>query len=188
MLIGNKKNFSPILVLLVLTGFLSGCISAKAPKTEPAAPAVVAGPVDSDNDGVYDDQDACPNTRPGAIVDEKGCEIILRLPSANFDFDKSELKAEAIPALTQAAQHIATRGINRIEIAGHTDSQGSDSYNMKLGQERADSVLQFFIEQGLNPTIFSAISYGESSPIANNETEQGRASNRRVEIIDLTAQ
>lgn len=70
----------------------------------------------------------------------------------------------------------------KIEIGGHTDSRGSDDYNLRLSQERASSVMSYLVNKGIDPSQLAAVGYGESVPIADNETEEGLAKNRRIEF------
>jgi hypothetical protein len=99
-----------------------------------------------------------------------------------FDFDKAELKNESKPDLNRAIEFLkANPGIN-VEIAGHTDSVGVESYNKKLSQDRAEAVRQYVISGGIEPGRVVPKGYGEEQPAADNATEEGRARNRRVEM------
>jgi len=98
-----------------------------------------------------------------------------------FDFDRSNIKPEFEGVLTEIAGMI-TGAQEQVTIEGHTDSIGSAEYNMGLGQRRADSVADFLSGQGVPPTDMTTVSYGETRPIAPNDTPEGRALNRRVEI------
>lgn len=164
---------------------LTACTSAK-PKEERAEAAMPA-PVqmDSDGDGVPDDKDRCPDTRPGVEVDDTGCEIILRLRGPLFDFDKYNLRPDAVQALQAALPQLTKNKTKRIEIAGHTDSVGTEEYNMGLGTRRANSVYDYLVQQGIDASRLRVKSYGESKPVADNKTKAGRAQNRRVELVDL---
>ncbi len=99
-----------------------------------------------------------------------------------FDFDKSELKGESKPDLNRAIEFLRQNPSITVEIAGHTDSVGNDSYNKKLSQSRADAVRQYLIQGGVETRRMAAIGYGEEQPIASNSTDEGRARNRRVEM------
>jgi len=99
-----------------------------------------------------------------------------------FDFDKAELKNESKPDLERATEFLKDNPSIRVEIAGHTDSVGVDAYNLKLSQQRADAVRQYFIGRGIAKERLEAKGYGETQPIADNTTEEGRARNRRVEM------
>lgn len=98
-----------------------------------------------------------------------------------FDFDQSDIKAEFTGVLNEIASMIAAAG-EQVTIEGHTDSVGSEAYNMALGQRRADSVADYLASQGVSAMDMTTVSYGETRPIAPNDTPEGRALNRRVEI------
>lgn len=144
-------------------------------------------PLDSDGDGVTDDMDKCPNTRAGAKVNEVGCEIIanvvLDVIGGEFDFDSADLKPGAKAALDDiAAKLAASPGEEQVEVIGFTDSSGAEAYNLILSERRAQAAADYLISKGIDPTTITVIGMGESSPIADNSTREGRAKNRRVEI------
>ncbi len=144
--------------------------------------AVVDG--DDDNDGVPNSRDKCPNTRPGATVDADGCEIIdsltIDLVEDEFDFDSAVLKLGMEVALTDLANQIKdSAGTEVVSIIGHTDSVGSEEYNQGLSERRAESAASFLEAMGVDSTTSGM---GESEPVADNSTKEGRAQNRRVEI------
>jgi len=140
---------------------------------------------DDDNDGVLNSVDKCPNTRPGATVDADGCEIIdnltIDLVEDEFDFDSAVLKPAMESALTDLADQIkASAGHETLTIVGHTDSVGSDEYNQGLSERRAQSAATFLGTQGIDNISTSGM--GETQPVADNGTAEGRAQNRRVEV------
>ena len=146
-------------------------------------------PLDGDGDGVPDYLDKCPNTTKGLKVDATGCvreAQTIVLQNVNFEFDKATLTADARVVLAKVAQGLVSQKDLRVEIAGHTDSKGSDSYNQRLSGERAASVKSFLISQGVTPQQLSSRGYGEAQPVATNETEAGQAQNRRVEFRVLS--
>ena len=150
-----------------------------------APPPVVDG--DDDGDGVPNSRDKCPNTRPGAKVDSNGCEIIesitIDLEVEEFDFDSATLKPEMEAALDDVAARVsASKGDETLSIVGHTDSTGPEAYNQGLSERRAQSVVDYLAAQGVDPTRMTPSGMGESDPIADNGTREGRARNRRVEI------
>jgi outer membrane protein OmpA-like peptidoglycan-associated protein/Tol biopolymer transport system component len=99
-----------------------------------------------------------------------------------FDYDKSELKDESKPDLNRAINFLKQNPTVRVEIAGHTDSVGSQAYNKKLSQDRAEAVRTYLTQGGIDQTRMIAHGYGEEQPISDNGTEDGRARNRRVEM------
>lgn len=142
-------------------------------------------PLDSDGDGVPDAIDQCPNTYPGVEVDEVGCPIknqVLVLNNVHFEFDRADLLPDSRNLLTKVAKSLLDQPELRIEVAGHTDSMGSDDYNMRLSKARAASVRQYLVNQGVPAANIYSRGYGERQPVASNESDAGRAQNRRVEI------
>lgn len=177
----------------------------RCPDTPPGEKVGPNGcPNDSDGDGVPDDQDECPNTpagakvlangcalkgdcrtpRPGEEVDQNGCAIdqVFILRGVNFEFDSDRLTPEAKEILKQVAQTLQAYPDVNVEIAGHTDSIGTDAYNLGLSEKRSIAVKSFLSGQGVNAGRMTPNGYGESQPIDSNETEEGRAKNRRVEL------
>jgi OOP family OmpA-OmpF porin len=143
--------------------------------------------MDSDGDGVFDSRDKCPDTPKGVQVDEDGCpkQFSLRI---EFDFNSAEIRPSYRNDLPVAAQFIKNNpGVPHILLAGHTDSIGSDAYNQKLSERRADAVRRYLIDNfGIDGNRLVAKGYGESKPVATNDTDAGRQQNRRVEIICCT--
>ena len=119
----------------------------------------------------------------GVDVVRQGDNITLNMPSGiTFDFDKSNLKPEFYPVLDNVARTLQEYNQTVVEVAGHTDSVGSDAYNQKLSEQRANAVASYLQSRGLNRERFIVVGAGESRPVASNDTEAGRAQNRRVEI------
>ncbi len=108
----------------------------------------------------------------------------LALTGVLFDFDKSTLKPESDPVLTQVSAILAADHALRLEVQGHTDNVGSDAYNQPLSEARARSVVAWLTQHGVTPDRLSARGYGKTRPVASNATDAGRAQNRRVEIAD----
>ncbi len=108
--------------------------------------------------------------------------LTVRLDHIYFDFDKTTLKKESFAELTRVLEFLNSNPTVEIEIAGHTDSRGSEEYNQRLSQGRTQAVVDYLISQGINPDRLKAVGYGESRPVDSNETEEGRARNRRVEF------
>ncbi|MGA9573631.1 MAG: OmpA family protein [Lysobacterales bacterium] len=109
-----------------------------------------------------------------------GCGSIIH--GINFDYDSAVIKEESKPLIALLAKNLASEAAVRVTVIGHTSSEGSDAYNEKLSQQRAQSVVAALIEDGLNDAQLSAVGQGEKMPIADNATEAGRSLNRRVEI------
>lgn len=120
----------------------------------------------------------------GATVTNTGEELLVNLPSEiTFAFDKSDIQPQFRSPLARVAATLQDYESSLIDVVGHTDSTGSDAYNMELSQRRANSVANFLTGQGVNPRRVMAYGQGESHPIASNDTDAGRAQNRRVELI-----
>jgi len=109
--------------------------------------------------------------------------LIVNLSDVLFDVDKATLRPGAREKLARVAGILSAHPDLQIEIEGHTDSTGSDDYNQRLSERRADAVRSYFNEQGVTKAIVSAVGYGESRPVATNGTAEGRQQNRRVELI-----
>jgi outer membrane protein OmpA-like peptidoglycan-associated protein len=121
-----------------------------------------------------------PQVRDFAML-KVGMSITLR--GIYFDFDKSTIKPESRPALEDAAKMLKENPTISVEIQGHTDSKGSDSYNLTLSDQRAASVVTYLVTNlGIDQSRLTSKGYGESMPIATNDTDAGRALNRRVEF------
>ncbi len=159
-----------------------------APVAPPAPPPAPPAPVDSDNDGVFDPQDRCPNTPRGIAVDANGCprKGSVTLTGVNFETNSATLTADSRPALDKVAADLKKYPRLKVELQGHTDNTGADQYNRALSQRRAESVRTYLLEQGVNATQLTATGYGESQPVADNTTAEGRAENRRVamDVLD----
>lgn len=157
----------------------------KCPNTPAGVKVDAVGcPLDTDGDGVPDYLDKCPGTPKGFKVDAEGCiieqKIVLR--GVNFEYDKDQLTAEAKSILDGILPGLVSQPKLTLEIGGHTDSRGSDAYNKGLSQRRANSVVKYLTEKGVSADRMRAVGYGETKPVADNKTEEGRAENRRVEF------
>ena len=141
--------------------------------------------LDSDGDGVVDSKDACPGTPAGVKVDANGCEIkakAISLTGILFHTDSAELRSESVAVLNATAETLIANPGVAVEIAGHTDSRGEAAYNQGLSERRAKSVRDYLISKGVKGSRLSSAGYGESQPVADNATSEGRAKNRRVEL------
>lgn len=144
---------------------------------------------DRDNDGVLDRDDECPDVAGTAA--NNGCpeptaEIMSELNEYSrtvlFDLNKSTIRDESQEALNNIADIMKEYPNTVFHIEGHTDSTGSDSYNLQLSKERAQAVEDHLVSQGIDESRLTSEGYGETQPIASNNTSRGRQENRRVEI------
>ena len=158
----------------------------------PGTPAGVAVdargcPMDSDLDGVPDHLDKCPDTLAGTEVDANGCplpgEKLAILVNINFDFDKSNIRSGEEAKLQGVLQTLVDNPDIKITVEGHTDSIGTDEYNMGLSQRRADSVRSYLLSRGIDFDRVDVAAFGERVPLASNDTREGRAMSRRVEFV-----
>jgi OOP family OmpA-OmpF porin len=108
--------------------------------------------------------------------------VTVRLKNIYFDFDKTSLKNESFTELDKVVDFLKQNASVEIEISGHTDNKGSDEYNETLSQGRSEAVVSYIISQGIDGYRLSAHGYGEAKPIDTNDSEEGRANNRRVEF------
>jgi len=111
--------------------------------------------------------------------------VTVRLKNIFFDFDRATLKAESFAELNNVVDFLRQNASVEIEIAGHTDSKGSDEYNRNLSQGRSQAVVDYLVSQGIDDYRLTAKGYGEAKPVDTNDTEAGRANNRRVEFTVL---
>jgi len=150
------------------------------PAPPPAPPPPPPPPADTDRDGVVDASDRCPNTPAGDTVDAAGCSLAMRL-EVLFDTNSATIKPESHAELDRAVTFLkeTAPSANGV-IEGHTDSSGADAYNLQLSQRRADAVRQYLVDHGVPASRLEAKGFGESQPVADNSTAEGRAQNRRV--------
>lgn len=148
----------------------------------PPPPAAKPAVLDSDGDGVLDDRDRCPDTPSGTAVDAVGCPLkgAITLVGVLFENDSSKLTGTSSAVLDPLATGLKAHPRLRIEVQGHTDSVGSDAYNLKLSQARAETVRDYLVSHGVPAAELTAKGYGETQPIAENKSADGRAQNRRV--------
>ena len=159
----------------------------RCPATRPGAEVDIYGCslyLDDDGAGVTNPNDRCSSTPPGVRVDANGCEFtdVIRLPGVNFGAGSDLLLPRTEPRLERAAETLNRYPDLQIEVAGHTDSDGGGAANYGLSERRARTVRDYLILYGVDAERLTAVGYGESQPIADNETMQGRAANRRVEL------
>jgi OOP family OmpA-OmpF porin len=153
---------------------------------------------DEDGDGVFDRRDRCADTPANTPVDHRGCpvpqypdsvqaepaqsEVITLSDDVLFAFNQSDLTPTAKSQLDALMSKFEDADVVSIKVVGHTDSVGSDAYNQTLSERRASSVAEYLLSQGVVPNKVTSEGRGESQPIADNETEEGRAKNRRVDL------
>ena len=158
---------------------------------EEAGPASNQGCPDNDGDGIVDRLDNCPD-EPGTLKNH-GCKerqlativegAIELLDSVYFDTDKAVIQTRSFKLLDNVAAVIAAHPeITQLLVEGHTDSQGNDAHNLDLSQRRAESVKAYLVARRIDVGRLQAKGFGETTPVADNRTGKGRASNRRVEF------
>ncbi|MDR4507564.1 MAG: OmpA family protein [Candidatus Brocadiaceae bacterium] len=138
--------------------------------------------VDSDGDGVYDEDDECPGTPEGAIVDFRGCWVVKDI---TFEYKKWDIREEFSSNLDNVVTILNKNPTMKIRIAGHTDNIGSMGYNMDLSQKRAGAVRDYLVKMGISESRLSTIGFGYTKPVATNDTEEGRSLNRRAELLPI---
>jgi OOP family OmpA-OmpF porin len=187
----------------------NACVTEPEPEPAAVVPPPPPAPADSDGDGVTDDKDRCPGTAAGAAVDETGCEldtdgdgVVDRLDKCpntpkgvkvdangcgltltlevQFDNNSATLRPESETYLDQVAAKLAELATVTGVIEGHTDSNGSAEYNQDLSERRAKSVREYLVSKGVAGSRLTAQGFGETQPLADNTTAEGRAQNRRV--------
>ena len=138
--------------------------------------------VDDDGDLVCAELDKCPGTPKGARVNKFGCWV---LGDVLFDFDKSNIKPQYYRFLDDAAKVFEMNPSIKVEVQGNTDNIGTAKYNMGLSLRRANAVMQYLINKGVAQSRLNARGFGFSRPVATNDTDEGRALNRRVELTPM---
>jgi len=180
---------------VVLGGHLAPTV-AVPPQVEPGVTAppvvVVEQDIDSDGDGVPDSIDECPGTPMNVVVDERGCPVDVEITDelkmelrVFFDNDKSGIKAQYQPEIAKVAEKMREYPNSTARVEGHASKTGpSAAYNQRLSEARAVAVKSMLTNEfGIAPNRLSTVGYGYDRPIADNNTEEGRAMNRRVYAI-----
>src|SRR5690606_24704241 len=158
-----------------------------------AAPVAAAVDPDSDGDGVADSRDRCANTPRNLAVDANGCPILDRSQErqdllVTFDFDQSLVKPEFYDEIETFAEFLRTYSNVNAVIEGHTDSDGTEAYNQGLSERRARAVMNRLINtHGIAASRLSAVGYGESRPVVENNSAANKERNRRIEA-EVTVQ
>ncbi len=136
---------------------------------------------DRDKDGIKDYEDMCPDSMPHAKIKADGCADFI---SFNLYYAPrvNEITPKSMSILEKAVGYLEEHPEYKVKITGHTDNVGDEAYNLKLSKERAEDVLKLFNRKGINFNRLSATGKGEAEPIETNETDEGRAINRRIEV------
>ena len=204
---GGRKEFYDSLFSVGLHIPIGAKAAPPPPPEQPVRVVPVVKTPDSDGDGVNDDLDECPGTPPGTEVDNVGCPLpppappcvtpeagqpidlkgcatgdVIVLRGVNFEFDKDRLTVNAKVILDGVVSALAQVPDAEIEIGGHTDSKGTDEYNQRLSERRARSVREYLVSNGVDGNRLRTYGYGEVRPIADNDYDEGRELNRRVEL------
>jgi OOP family OmpA-OmpF porin len=190
MLKDNDNSWDSNLELLAGLNIAFGAKSQPVVAPTPApvvvvpAPAPVVAPVpvdgDDDNDGVKNSVDKCPNTPAGAEVTIEGCPVIVNL-HINFDFNSYVVKANSYAQIEKFAKFLKMNPNYTAKIVGHTDDVGSDKFNLNLSLKRATAVKDLLVKAGVETNRIASYGKGETTPVATNNTKEGRAENRRIE-------
>jgi len=161
--------------------------TAAGAKVDAVGCVLVVAELDGDNDGVLDKNDECPNSAPGAKVDRKGCELQdeIILEGVNFESNSDRLLAGSNDVLDRVVAVLRRYPTIKIQIEGHTDSDGAADYNESLSARRATTVHDYLANDGISEDRMSVRGYGETQPIADNTTAAGKAQNRRV-VLQIT--
>jgi outer membrane protein OmpA-like peptidoglycan-associated protein len=201
----NQQNWPICSLIGGLVGGGLGAIESGGWAAGGAALGILSGGLicyaqdgDEDGDGVFDRRDRCPDTPANTPVDHHGCpmpqypdsvkpehaqsEVITLGDDVLFAFNQSDLTPTAKSQLDALMSKFEDADVVSIKVVGHTDSVGADAYNQALSERRASSVAEYLLSQGVAPNKVTSEGKGESQPIADNETEAGRAKNRRVDL------
>jgi len=141
-------------------------------------------PDEAETKNDYQDNDGCPDERPQEEVSIVKKEPVV-LEGVNFEFNSAQLQQNSKRILDMVVKTLQSHPAMKILVSGHTDSRGSAEYNRQLSQDRAESVKQYLVSQGIAPSRIETMGMGESKPIAPNDTAEGRERNRRIEIIRI---
>jgi len=195
----RKSGFTDGIVSVGFVYSFGGGAAPPPPPAPPAAPppAPDCHALDDDHDGVNNCDDRCPNTAAGTVVGPDGCpqKVVIDLRGVNFKFDRPKTgehnieptlqlpTADSIAILDQAIDALKRYPDIKVELDGHTDSVGTDAYNQKLSERRAQIVYDYLTAHGVDASRITAVKgFGETQPIDTNATKEGRARNRRTEL------
>ena len=209
-----KKSMCCLVAIVFIALFFSGCASMQGFLDKILVCEETEAPVDSDGDGVVDCKDKCPDTPKGVAVDPNGCPLdtdgdgvydyldkcpgtlkgvpvnvdgCFTLKGLHFDTDKAELKTGLgyFKELDLVADVLIKNPDVKGEVQGHTDNVGNAEYNQNLSERRAASVKEYLVSKGIAAERLVVKGYGLTLPIASNDTKEGRAKNRRVQLKEI---
>jgi OOP family OmpA-OmpF porin len=141
--------------------------------------------IDGDGDGVPDAADQCKDTVGGAKVEPDGCvrkQQVIVLPNIEFALNRSELTPAGREIVEQVVRFMNDQPEIELEVWGHTDATGSEIFNLRLSQKRSAAVVQYLTDKGIAAKRTKSAGFGETRPLSDNATEEGRERNRRVEL------
>ncbi len=178
------KNLNLFLLLFALSSIVFSSQSCKSTKK-----TTTNSTQDSDDDGVADDADVCPDIAGAPsnggcpeVTDEVQNTLNNFAKTILFDSGASKIKEESISVLQSILATLKDYPNEKFVIEGHTDSSGSQAVNQRLSEERANAVKAYLTTNGIDGNRLSAKGYGETKPVADNTTNEGKAKNRRIEI------
>lgn len=174
---GKGVNAADLSSSTAMANFTEEMLYTKIARTAAAVAPVVISSNDEDNDGVSDAYDQCLNTPAGAQVNSQGCWSYSKV---DFGFDNTVISAAYAPLFDNAIYVLQKNPSITVELDGHTDSTGPEAYNQGLSERRAQAVKDHLVENGIDANRLTIKGFGESQPIADNNTPEGRAENRRV--------
>ena len=158
-------------------------VEEKVPSSKPVVKKIEPAKVvdtDTDKDGVINSEDKCPTTPKNTVVTKDGCMKVINL-HVNFDYDKYDVKSNEMAKIMKVIEFMIANPDYVVILDGHTDARGTQEYNYALGLKRAKAVENILVGKGISLDKIMIKSLGEEQPIASNETEEGRAQNRRVD-------
>jgi len=162
-------------------------VAVSTPVVPPLAPKVPhCSELDDDGDGVNNCNDRCPNSAPNEFVGPDGCAAprAVDFKGVHFDFNRDILNAQAVAVLDEAADILKRYPGLQVEVVGHTDGVGNNVVNQRLSERRARTVYNYLVNKGVDRSrLVGPVGYGKSQPVAPNNTPDGRAQNRRTELI-----
>lgn len=156
---------------------LGGALGYFFCRDKPVPPPVAAAPAPAPRPIVAPAPPPPPPAAPEAGT------MLVSLEGTNFDFDKATLRPAAMAKLDHATEVMTNHAGIKVNVEGHTDSVGSDAYNEKLSDRRAKSVVDYLVGRGIDASRLMPTGYGEGRPVATNDTAEGRAQNRRVDLV-----